>query len=151
MKPFLAVTFFFGFVTIALGAESAPVVPWGDWLARLLNSPGTETLVVAIIGSIIARFVRNGPVAAQIDQVAVNSVNYAFASVAQAEKGKTVDLPTGNALLNVAEQYAIANAPKIVAIMGNTLRPKLLARISAISNIQPDATPTALGAELPKS
>lgn len=129
-------------------------VPWGDWLAAILSH--AETGIIAVLGVVatwaIAKLPASlGPVAHMLmtEQVLNRAVDYAIGAVAGAVKGKTVDVRTTNVLLAQAEAFVVANAPALASKLGDTLLPKLFARLSAAGVVPPEATASAVGAAVP--
>jgi hypothetical protein len=131
-------------------------VPWGDWIAALLSH--TETLIIAVLGVVatwaIAKLPASlGPIvhALLTEQVLNRAVDYGIGAVAGAVKGKTADLQTTNAVLAQAEAFAVHNAPALVNKLGDTLLPKLFARVSAAGIVGPDVTAASVGAAVPRA
>lgn len=131
--------------------DGAVVVPWGDWLAGALSY--LRDAVIAAVVALVAWGARRLPtqvgeiiLAARVEQLLTRAADYGVASVAGAVKGKTFDVRITNQVIEAAAEYAIANAPALVAKMGDTLRPKILARIAP--DVGPDVTAEAVRAEV---
>jgi len=133
----------------AFAQDGAVTVPWGDWVSGVLAAAreffayGLAALVAwaarrlpAQIGDII--------LAARVEQLLTRAADYGIAAVAGAVKGKTLDVKVTNEVLERAAEYAIENAPALAGKLGDTLRPKLLARLAPV--VGPDVSAEAVNA-----
>ena len=130
------------------------VVPWGDWLSALLAS-GRE-VVVGLVLAVIAWLVRKLPAQAgeiitamRLEQLLTRAVDYGIAAVDGAAKGKVLTVPITNSVIAEAVNYAVRSAPTLADKFGDTLRAKILARLSAQGLVPPDATAQNTAARLP--
>lgn len=135
---------------IALAAEAPGVtIPWGDWVSAAAASMG-ETILMLVL-SVVAWMSRKLPAGVsamlktkQVEQLLQRAVDYALNAVAGAAKGKTLDVNTGNEVLNVALAYAVDRAPaQLIAWLGGpeALQHMILARLQ----LGEDASASALG------
>jgi len=137
---------------IAAPALAADVsVPWGDWLAGALAyvRDAVIAVVVALIGLLAKQLspaIRDVLLAAKIEQLLTRAADYGIAAVAGAVKGKTMDVKIANEVIAEAMNYAIANAPDLAGRLGDTLRPKIVARLAPYLPAEADAK--ALKAEV---
>ena len=128
--------------TVAVTTPAATAIPYGDWIAGLLA--WARDGIVAGVGVIVIRF---APVAVRqylTNQVLAHAVDYALARVEGAERGKTLNLDIASAVMREAVAYAVNNAPTLATRLGDSLRPKLLARISAVANVAQPPVATAI-------
>lgn len=133
----------------ALAQDGAVTVPWGDWLGGLLSY--LRDAVIAAVVALVAFAARSLPkqigdiiLAARVEQLLTRAADYGIAAVAGAVKGKTLDVNVTNEVLERAAEYAIANAPALADKLGETLRPKLLARLAPV--VGPDVSAAAVNA-----
>lgn len=114
-------------------------VPWGDWLAQLLNA------AIAIIAAAALWLLRKLPthmVAAldmfsgmmgqgRVNELIEKAVTYGVNTTAGAVRGKTLKVGVGNEVLERAFEYAMRHAPGLVAKLGGmvALREKIIARL----------------------
>lgn len=141
------------FATPAAAAD-AIVIPWGDWTAGAL-----AYLREIIVASVLAAFgyvlrglpthVRGVVEALRVEQLLDRGLDFGLAAVEGAVKGKTLEIKTANAVLNAVASYAASNAPALAGKLGETLKPKILARMSAQGLIPAEASAEALGVVLP--
>jgi hypothetical protein len=148
---FWAIVLWLAWPAMALAAETAVgvTIPWGDWLAAAVGSMG-ETILMIVL-SVVAWMSKSLPasIAAmlktkQVEQILQRSVDYGLNAVAGAAKGKTLDVNTGNEVLNVALAYAVDRAPaQLLAWLGGpeALQHMILARLQ----LGEDASAAALG------
>lgn len=125
--------------------------PWGDWVTGILSH--IQTVAVAAAGTgltflgyrlpVIVRPLINAMVQ---EQWLSRAIDYGFAAVEGAVKGKVLDLKTSNAVIAHAEAYAIATAPVLASKIGDLLLPKLVARLSG--SMAPDVTASQLNASV---
>jgi len=139
-------------ITPAFAADV--VVPWGDWLSALLAS-GRE-VVVGLALAAIAWLVRKLPAqvgdiitAMRLEQLLTRAVDYGIAAVDGAAKGKVLTVPITNSVIAEALNYAVKSAPALADRFADTLRAKILARLSAQGIVPPDATAQNTAAKLP--
>lgn len=135
----------------AFAQDGAVSVPWGDWLAGGLVY--LRDAVIAGVVALIAWAARKLPtqvgeiiLAARVEQLLARAADYGIAAVGGAVKGKSFDVRVTNQVIEAAADYAIANAPALVEKLGDTLRPKILARIA--SDVGPEVTAQAVRAEV---
>lgn len=130
---------FFAVPTLGWAADAVAtqvVIPWGDMLgatlawARDLFVMGASAIAAAFLPAAARQYLTN--------ELLGKAVDYAIGVTAGAIHGKTVDLPTSNALIEAAVQYAVQNGPKIAAQAGDTLRAKIIARLSAAGVLPPE-------------
>lgn len=146
-----------GSVALAVAQTAAPaavVIPDGSWSAQLLQ--WLDGVAVAALPTALIILCRKlpGPIAdflqsRQVEQMLSRSLDYGFGAVEGAVQGKTLDLNTSNAVLQAAANYVIANGPALAQKLGDTLKPKLLARLSAAGSLPADASAVKLGATVP--
>lgn len=135
-------------------AADAIAVPWGDWLAGALQyfHEILATLIVALVSMAMRGLpaqVRDIVLAMRVEQIIARALDYGIGAVSNAVKGRTLDVRTANAVLNAGADYVVANAPALAGKLGETLRPKILARMSAAGILPPDSTADIMGAALP--
>lgn len=135
---------------MAMAADAGGVtIPWGDWVAAAAASMG-ETILMLVLG-LVAWMSRSLPPAIagmlktkQVEQLLQRAVDYGLNAVAGAAKGKTLDVNTGNEVLNVALAYAVDRAPaQLISWLGGpqALQHMILARLQ----LGEDASAAALG------
>lgn len=110
-------------------ADGSVTVPIGDWIAQATTS--IASLCIAALSWIIARWAPTWVRTQLTEQLLSRAVDYALGAVAGAAKGKVLDVPVANAVLREAATYAVAHAPTTAKWIGDTLEPKLIARLSA--------------------
>lgn len=120
-------------------------VPVGYWVSTILNFiyPLALSAAGVAVTALAARI--GGPLGALlasrvVDQALGRALDFAFADVKGAAKGKVLDIPTNNGVLDTAERYVVANAPAVAAKYGPTLRAKLFSRLSAAGAVTPNST-----------
>ncbi|MDP2358030.1 MAG: hypothetical protein Q8M31_18465 [Beijerinckiaceae bacterium] len=125
----------------AFAQDGVVTVPWGDWIAGALVH--LRDAVIAGVVALVAWAARRLPtqigeivLAARVEQLLTRAADYGIAAVGGAMKGKTLDVRTTNHVIEAAAEYAIANAPALVEKLGDTLRPKLLARLAPVVGIE---------------
>lgn len=128
------------------------VIPWGDWLVVVLTQ--AEPIVVTILLAIVTYLCRKlpAPLAAVLHDVVTQAriaraVDYAFAKVEGAEKGKTLAVEHVDPLTAMAAQYGETLFPQLVKQLGERFRPMNPARISAIAPIASSAAAAPLPAK----
>lgn len=130
--------------SMVFAADATPVViPIGDWSIAILGS--VSSCVVALLGWVVAKWVPAIIRPYLTDQLLGRAVDYAIAVVAGATKGKVLTLPVANQVLAEAASYAVANAPTLAKWLGNTLEPKLIARLSSAGALPAEASKATLG------
>lgn len=125
-------------------APAAVSIPWGDWLASVLT--WGEKLVVLAAGAAVARWAPTFVRSILTEQMLSQAVDYAFAAVAGAVRGKMADVKTTNALISVAIGFVEQNAPAIAAKYGASLEANIIARLSAAGAVPAEASSANLGA-----
>lgn len=112
-------------------AVDAVTIPYGDWLAQLLA--GVSAVVLPLVTYAFRKLPRNAGeflFSKRVDQLLDRALTYGINATANAVKGKTLDLQTGNLVVNMAIDYATKHAPKLIDEFGvQMLREKILARI----------------------
>lgn len=111
-------------VWILLGMASAHAadgvtIPLGDWVVGVASwlLPIAGTVLMAVLTTVAGKI---APWAVQylktqaVEQLLGNAVNFGLNAVEGAAKGKTLDVTTGNAVLNEALGYAIAKGPSAI-------------------------------------
>lgn len=136
-------------------ASNAVTIPWGDWLADVLNY--FNQIVIGVVVAVFGWLVRKLPAqiadfifAMKVEQLLTRSLGYAVGAVAGAARGKAVTVDIANDVLREAAKYAAANAPTIAGRIADTLRPKLLARLHDFVDLPPDLTADKVGAGIKK-
>lgn len=137
--------------TVVYAADVTPAtdgvtsIPWGDWLAAILD------WATAIIIAVIAWALRQLPAGSyaiiqqlRVEQLLERAVDYGINATKNATWGKKLDIPTTNAVIEIAAEYAATNAPALVQYLDpETLRAKILARIE----VTEDVTAEQVGAD----
>lgn len=131
------------------------VIPWGKWVNDLLAQ--IELFVVTVLlPAGLLYLVRKlpGEWAAvlkqqRVEDLLTKAVDYSFGVVEGAVKGQQSSVPVANAQLRAAVNYAVANAPALAQQIGDTLRPKIVARLSAQGALPPEANGNMVGAGVP--
>lgn len=121
------------FPSAVLAADGSVTVPIGDWIAQATTS--IASLCVAALSWVIARWAPTWVRTQLTEQLLSRAVDYALGAVAGAAKGKVLDVPVANAVLREAATYAVAHAPTTAKWIGDTLEPKLIARLSAAGSL----------------
>lgn len=128
-----------GLLATAALAQAAPAsdtlvhIPIGDWIGQ------GASILLTLAGAVLAFALAKLPASivamiktAQVDQLLLKAIDYGINAVAGAEKGKTLDIDVGNAVLEKALQYVIDHAPAwLIQWMGGDamVREKLVARL----------------------
>lgn len=128
-------------------ASSTVTIPWGDWLSAFIVQ-----IVLPILGVIAVAFVTwavarispllpaslRGVITAQnttaAEQLLSRAVGYALNKAALDAQGKAIVVPTGNAQVAVALNYAVTHgAPDLVDWLGGPtgIQQKIIARLPA--------------------
>ena len=114
---------------VAPSLGEGPVhVPYGDWVADLaLSMLGLSSVAV----SWLFRHAPNWMKTMKVDQALDRAVQFGLNAVANAAKGKALDLNTGNQVANMALDYVASHVPSLVKEFGLTnLREKIYARLT---------------------
>lgn len=127
-----------------LAADGATVtVPIGDWIAAGVTD--LASVLLAVASYIVARWVPQAVRTYLTEQLLQRAVDYAVAVVAGAARGRVLTVPVANQVLAEAMAYAIDHAPGTAKWLGDTLKPKLLARLGAAGVLPPDARGSDFG------
>ncbi len=129
---------------VAHAAEGTVTVPVGDWIVQATTS--LASLAVTALMWIAARYLPTWIRMQLTEQLLIRAVDYALAVVAGAAKGKVLEIPVANAVLRAAADYAVDHAPATAKWIGDTLEPKLIARLSAAGALPEASIGAPLGA-----
>lgn len=137
------------------------IIPWGAWLSQILVAitPIVALLAIGVVTWGIKNIAAKLPPGLssaimealqqkQVNEVIGHAVDYSFAAVEGALRGKTATLDVANAQVAAAADYVVKNAPVLAAKVGPTLEAKIVARLSAQGVIPKEANETALGRPL---
>jgi hypothetical protein len=138
---------FIGGAAYAADAVAAPAtptvsIPWGDWLAAALAGSGSILALVlswaakTFLPPIAQTFITNDLIA--------KSVDYALATIEDAARGKVADVQVSNAVIAMALNWIAAYEPELQKRGSDILRPLIIARLSALGVIPPEASASAL-------
>lgn len=126
--------------TPALAADGGGVVvPWGQWvtdgLGYALEIAGLWLVwaLRAWIPDTLRQYI--------VNEVLKNATHFAVAVTPGAVAGQSVSLPQTTSLVANFESYVIQNAPGIARWLGDTLRTKAIARLSAAGMLPADFDP----------
>lgn len=122
---------------VAHAADGTVTVPLGDWVVQATSS--IASLAVAGLMWVASRWLPTWIRTQLTEQLLGRAVDYGLAVVAGAAKGKVLEIPIANAVLREAAAYAVQHAPATAKWIGDTLEPKLIARLSAIGAL-PEAS-----------
>lgn len=136
----------------ALPAHAADVViPWGDWLGSALTY--LREIVLAAVSAAFLWIIRKLPsqvaeiiTAMRLEQLLARATDYAIAAVAGAAKDKTMTVPVANQVIAEAVNYAVKSAPGLANKFADSLRAKILARLSDKAVLAPEVSAAATGA-----
>ena len=128
-------------------ASTGVSIPWGAWLADGLAS--AASLAVTALGYVVARWAPAWIKSFLSDKVINDAINYAFSAVEGVAKGQELTVTSTNAILNAAASYAITYEPSIAAWLGATLRPVILAKLSAQGVVPAAVSAASVGATIP--
>lgn len=128
---------------IAHAADGTVTVPIGDWITQSVAV--VSTLCVTVLTAITARWAPAWVRTYLTEQLLTRAVDYGLAVVAGAAKGRVLEIPVANAVIREAATYAVAHAPATAKWIGDTLEPKLIARLSAAGALPATSTGTNLG------
>jgi hypothetical protein len=127
---------------IAAPTTSTVSIPWGDWLAAALAGSGSILALVlswavkAFLPPIAQTFITNDLIAKAVD--------YALATIEDAARGKVADVRVSNAVIAMALNWIAAYEPELQKRGSDILRPLIIARLSALGVIPPEASAGAL-------
>jgi len=120
--------------TVATAPASSVSMPIGDWIGYAAE------LIAAISAAAVAYLFRFLPASVQqilttmqAEQLLGKAIDYALNAVAGAEKGKTLDVKVGSAVVATSVQYAIDHGPAwLVEWLGGAaaIEQKIIARLS---------------------
>jgi hypothetical protein len=121
----------------AAGSTSVSL-PIGDWLAD------AAAFIGAIAAAVVAWLLRKLPASVQqvlttmqAEQLLGKAIDYALNAVAGAEKGKTLDVKVGSAVVASAVQYVVDHGPTwLIAWLGGAaaIEQKIIARLDLDAN-----------------
>jgi len=144
MKPNLTTLIIAVAIAIPLAAyaavpEAATVsIPYGDWLTAILQSAAAT--FAAVVSWIVANYAP-AVIKSYLTTEAVRAaVDYAIATIANAEHGKTLDLSVANKVIAQAANYAITSEPKLAAWIGDELRPLIAAKLASLNMLPAEST-----------
>lgn len=128
----------------AFAAEVSPTVfPVGDFVAALFST--IQPLALATLSWVVARWAPAVIKPMLTDQLLGRALDYAFGAVEGAVKGRTATVPIANELVRQAAEYTRDHgAPWLLRWLGDTIEPKLIARLSAAGALPPEAHAAAL-------
>lgn len=128
---------------VAAPATSTVSIPWGDWLAAALAGSGSILALVlswavkAFLPPIAQTFITNDLIAKAVD--------YALAAIEDAARSKSADIRVSNAIVAEAISWINVHAPELEKRAGDSLRPLIVARLSALGVIPAEASASTLG------
>lgn len=130
---------FWNMPAFAQAATTTVVIPWGDWLAAIINESGPVLLAIALwlIRKLPAAWLSEQNIK-RIDHLLDRAISYGINTVAGAAKGKELSADVGSEVVAQALNYAIEHGPgSLVGWAGgeNGIREKIIARLS----LKPDA------------
>lgn len=134
--------------SIAHATDGAVTVPIGDWIAQAVSV--VSSVCVAVLTAIVARWAPAWVRTYLTEQLLSRAIDYGLGVVAGAAKGKVLEIPIANAVLREAATYAVEHAPTTAKWIGDTLTPKLIARLSAAGALPDTATGALLDAHVPE-
>lgn len=119
-------------------AAGAVVIPLGDLVAAFASAVGPAAL--ALLAWIVNRWVPAIIRPLLTEQLLTRALDYALAATEGAAKGKVLTVPVANEVLRQAGQYAVDHgAPWLLKWIGDTVEPKLIARLSAAGALPEEA------------
>lgn len=128
------------FSTLARAADAVAVppvsIPWGDYVAAFVGY--FRDIILSVAGMAVASYAPAFAKQYLTNEVLGRAVDYAIAAIDGATHGKHVDVTLTNPLLEKAIEYAEMNAPSLAGKLGDTLRPKIMARLSAAGVLPPE-------------
>ena len=123
-------------------------IPIGTWIANIATT--LTMLTVPLVGFMFRRLPSqwaNMLMAARVDQLLTQAINYGINATAGASKDKVLTVPAANSVLAHAAQYAVDNAPSLVNLAGGTdlIVKKIIARleVDAAAGVAAGAAATA--------
>ena len=122
-------------------------IPWGDWATALLNALGA--LLTAVLTYAVGRYAPALATTFLSSTAISNAVNYGLGAVEGAVQGKTLTVNTTNSVLSAAEAYLVAHAPLAAKSLGGMIRPAILAELSKLGIVPPEASAVTTGAVVP--
>ena len=122
-------------------------IPWGDWATALLNALGA--LLTAVLTYAVGRYAPALATTFLSSTAISNAVNYGLGAVEGAVQGKTLTVNTTNSVLGAAEAYLVAHAPLAAKSLGGMIRPAILAELSKLGIVPPEASAVTTGAVVP--
>lgn len=122
--------------TVAVTTPAAVTFPIGDWITLFLS--WARDIAVAVIVALVGTYAPAPIRMLLTNNVITKGVDYGFAIIAGAEKGKTLTVPQTNELLARAEEYIVARAPSIAKGAGNDLKAMILSRVAAAGSAPPE-------------
>lgn len=122
-------------------------IPWGDWATALLNALGA--LLTAVLTYAVGRYAPALATTFLSSTAISNAVNYGLGAVEGAVQGKTLTVNTTNSVLGAAEAYLVAHAPLAAKSLGDMIRPAILAELSKLGIVPPEASAVTTGAVVP--
>ena len=132
MKPLIAIILIFAATAAFAATDAAPAavtVPWGAWLAQIVQLLAPAIGVIAI--SLAHKFI-TGPLALFIsDSTITNAVNTVIAKQNGVIAGEVLEVPVANALAQKILSYLIVQEPAVVKQFGPKLGDVILAKLSA--------------------
>ena len=134
------------FAQVAAPAAGGVSIPWGAWLADGLAS--AASLAVTALGYVIARWAPAWVKSFLTDKVINDAINYGFGAVEGVVKGGQLTVASTNAILNAAASYAITYEPSVAHWLGATLRPVILAKLSAQGVVPATVSASSVGATI---
>ncbi len=128
--------------TLAFASDSAlpphPVeVPWGAWFAGALEGvkAGAASLIAFAVGQWGPPYVKS----ALSDAVIKRAVDFAFAQIEGAARGKVLTVQLSNAVAARALGYVVTQEPMVAQWLGAQIGPLVLARLSELCALPQDA------------
>jgi hypothetical protein len=131
------------------------VIPWGKWLSDVLAQIEVFVVTVLLPAGLFYLGKKVAPEWAatlkqkRVEDLLTKAVDYSFGVVEGAVKGQQSSVAVANAQLRAAANYAVANAPALATEIGDTLKPKIVARLSAQGALPPEANGNLVGAAVP--
>lgn len=140
---------------------SAIIIPWGDWISNSLIAitPFVGLIAIGLFTWVLRTLAQKLPPGLssiimevleqkQVNEVISHAIDYSFAAVEGAVRGKTSSVEIANAQVAAAVDYIVKNAPDLAAKVGTTLQAKIVARLSAENVIPKEANAASLNSPL---
>jgi hypothetical protein len=132
---------FFFAVVLAQPAYAAEVaIPYGDWIAALLDEHLYQVLIATMLWLLrkLPKSVYEVIQTMRVDQLLERAINYGFNAVKGATKDRVLTVEIGSEVVAESVAYALEHAPTVVRWLGGTekLKQKILARLALV----PEAT-----------